>query len=233
MRPVIGLTQCLDDRGRWRSGRDYLYLDAAYVRCLEGAGASVLLLPMQREIDSLVDRIDGLLIPGGNDFAPPEPYPDEVAFDLAPESQIDFDRRLLEAVLARGLPMLGICYGHQLLALHHGGSLHHHLPHDLPGSDPHQLPERGGQHVVTPLPGTRMARLYGDAPFDVNSLHHQAVADPGDGLRVSATAPDGVVEAVEAPGDHFAVGVQWHPEKLSGSAGAPLFRALVEACAEG
>ena len=140
-----------------------------------------------------------------------------------------FDTRLLAGALDRQLPVLGICYGMQLLALHHGGTLHHHLPHDLPGAGAHQLPEVDGRHAIMLSAGTRTAAAMGDHCEPVNSLHHQAVAEPGAALRVSARAGDGVIEAIEARGDHFAMGVQWHPEKLGDTASDGLFRALVAA----
>lgn len=224
----------LDDRGRWRAGRDYLYLDAAYARALDGVGAVPVFLPVQERVAEALARVDALLLPGGDDFPPPPDrrYPDDAGFDPAPETQRAFDAALLACALDRGMPVLAICYGMQLLAVEAGGSLHHHLPSDCPSAGPHQLPEPAGRHLVQPVEGTRIARLLGDAPVEVNSLHHQAVAEPGRGLRVAARAGDGVIEAIEGEGDAFVVGVQWHPEKLpEQSAGRnALFRALVEAC---
>jgi putative glutamine amidotransferase len=229
---VVGIPLGLDDRGRWRPGRDYLYLHDAYVRAVETAGGIPLLLPIQRDVRALVERIDALLIPGGDDFPPPEghAYPDDADFDLVPERQRAFDAALLRAALDRARPVLGICYGMQLIALEAGGALHHHLPSDCPGAGPHRLAERSGRHPVTALPGTRIATLLGEAPVPVNSLHHQAVADPGRGLRVSARADDGVIEAIESEGPEFVLGVQWHPEKLPEPEYGPLLRALLAAC---
>lgn len=232
MAPTIGIPLCLDDRERIRRGRRYLYLDEKYPRAVERAGGLPCLLPMQRDVDALVARIDALLIPGGDDFLPDTPYAEAVEFDPASREQIDFDRALLAAALDRGLPILGICYGAQLIALHHAGRLHHHLPLDLPDSDPHRLPEEGGRHPILVEPGTRLATLLGAAPIDVNSLHHQAIAEAGRGLRVGARAPDGVVEAIESSDASFVVGVQWHPERLDGPAGDGLIRAFVRAAAQ-
>jgi len=233
MAPVIGIPLGLDDRERWKPGRRYLYLDHSYVGAVERAGGVPILLPMQAEPAALVERIDALLLPGGDDFLPDPSesrYPESVAFDPAPAEQVDFDRGLLEAALGRGIPILGVCYGAQLIALHAGGTIHHHLPIDVPASIDHRLPERDGRHPIHPEPGSRLAGLVGDAEIAVNSLHHQAIADPGIGLRIAARAPDGVVEAVEASDGSFLVGVHWHPVRLSGPAGEGLVEALVAAC---
>ncbi len=231
MPPIVGISQCLDDRGRWRQGRDYVYVDLAYARAVDDAGGSPVHLPVQRTPEDLVSRIDALVIPGGDDFPPEDSsgYPEGV-FDPTPEVQIDFDSRLLAAALARRIPVLGICYGMQLVCLRHGGRLHHHLPSDLPDAQLHALPEDSGRHPIQVSPGSRLAAILGDPASPVNSLHHQAVEEAGTGLRVSARSPDGVIEAVESEGPDFLLGVQWHPEKLDGDGRLALFRALVSAC---
>lgn len=233
MRPLIGIPLCLDDRGRWRKSREYLYIDAAYARAVSDAGGAAVHPPIQTEPEALAYLIDGLLLPGGDDLAPHDAtrYTD-VVFDLAPTAQVDFDRRLLRAALGRGIPVLGICYGMQLLALELGGSLHYHVPRDVPEAGPHRLPEDRERHDLCVQPDTHFAELLGEAPGPVNSLHHQAVADPGQNLRVAARAADGLIEAVELDGDtRFCLGVQWHPEKMKGPHRDVLFSAFVAACA--
>jgi putative glutamine amidotransferase len=242
MEPIIGIPQCLDSGGRIQPGREYLYGDIAYVRAIERAGGIALLLPIQSRARELVERIDGLLLPGGDDFLPPSPYPPEVCFDAADSRQVDFDRTLLAAALERGLPILGICYGAQLMALQRGGRLQHDIPHDVPGALDHQLPEREGRHEIRIEPGSRLAGILGAETASVNSLHHQAIEDPGAGLRVSATASDGVIEAIESVDSNVGtpaeggpasrglfLGVQWHPEKQSGADSDALFAALIDA----
>jgi len=230
MPPLIGIPQCLDDRGRWRAEREYQYLDTAYARTLDAAGATPVYVPMQTDAEALIRRVDGLLLPGGDDFAPDRAYPQSVHFEPVPERQLAFDRRLLAAALEREIPVLAICYGMQLLALHRGGSLHYDIPTDVPSAGSHALSERDGRHPIEIAKDTRLAGILGDTSASVNSLHHQSVAEPGVGLRVSAIAADGVIEAIESSGDDFTVGVQWHPEKMDEPHRARLFESFVSAC---
>jgi len=229
MRPLIGMPSCLDERGRWKAGRDYQYLDAAYAAALSEAGASAVVLPAQPDAEELVSRLDGLLLPGGDDLLPDRPYPPEVRFDPVPDRQLEFDRRLLAAAIQRDLPVLGICYGMQLLALHCGGRLDYDLATDRPAAGEHRLPEPSGRHALRLQPGSRLAGMLGDGEASVNSLHHQAVSEPGSATGV-AWAPDRVVEALELPGARFALGVQWHPEKMDAEHRRRVFGGFVAAC---
>jgi putative glutamine amidotransferase len=147
-----------------------------------------------------------------------------------PEPQLRADRALLGAMLERERPVLGICYGAQLLALHHGGELHYHLPIDWPGAVEHR--SAGGGHALSIEPATRLAELFASGLSRVNSQHHQAVREPGRGLRVAARAPDGVIEAIEAERG-WCIGVQWHPEVAGDAASAALFAGFVAAATLG
>jgi putative glutamine amidotransferase len=200
MKPLIGISLCVDGRGRWKPAREYHYIDCAYARAIEEAGGTPIYLPVQRDPPSLLRKVDGLLGPGGDDLPPPDGYPSDVEFDIAPDGQRNFDRRLLSDAMERQLPVLAICYGMQLLATTLGGTLHYDIQTDLPEPPP------------------------------VNSLHHQGVESPGAGMRVCARAEDGLIEAIERDGAQFCVGVQWHPEKLSGPHRNGLFGAFVAAC---
>jgi putative glutamine amidotransferase len=224
--PRIGIPICLGERTP--GGEPYQYLGPAYAAAVEAAGGIPLYLPVQRDVSALIEQIDGLLIPGGSDFLPPRPYPASVRFEPVLEAQLRFDRSLLEAARARERPVLGICYGMQLMALVHGGSLHYDIASDLAGALEHR--RVGAQHHAIALDAdSRLAALLGANLNRVNTAHHQAVAEPGRGLRVCARAPDGVVEAIEAFEGTFCVGVQWHPERSDTAAERALLRAFVDA----
>ena len=230
MTPLIGIPPCVDDRGRWKPAREYHYIDSAYAQAIEEAGGTPIYLPLQRDPSALIRKLDGLLVPGGDDLPPPNDYPADVEFDIAPDNQLDFDRGLLSDAVEHQLPVLAICYGMQLLASILGGALHYDIPTDLPEAHPHRLPEGNGRHGLRVEAGTRLAEALGPEPPPVNSLHHQGVESPGAGMRVCARAEDGLIEAIERDGTQFCVGVQWHPEKLSGSHCHGLFGAFIAAC---
>ncbi len=131
-------------------------------------------------------------------------------------------------------PFLGIDHGMHLLNASHGGTLHFDLPRDLPEALQHRHPpERGLRHAINVLPDTLLAQLYGEGEVVVNSEHRRAVARVARGFRVGASALDGVVEAIEADGDWFALGVQWGPSSATASGlDIQLFRGLIAACVE-
>ena len=165
---------------------------------------------------------DGLVVPGVGAFAA----------CMAGLRAVD-GPRIIGRRLAGGRPVLGIGVGMQQINLMCKGSLYLHLPEEQPRSLPHRDPSGGPhRHAVLIEPGTRLEEIYGGGEIRVNSHHHQAVRQPGPGLRAGARAPDGVIEAIEAsaPG-WFCVGVQWHPESETASAlDLQLFECFVQAC---
>ena len=188
------------------------------------AGGIAALLPPQpvdAEIASRVlDGLDGLVITGGRDVDPagtaskPHPATDEAIADNRQRDAFEF--ALVDGAIRRGMPLLGICRGAQVLNVALGGTLHQHLP-DVIGHTHHQLGNAVfATSAVRTVPGTRLAALIGESS-DAQCYHHQAIDRLGDGLIVSAQDSDGVIEAVErirqCPATAFVLAVQWHPEE--------------------
>jgi putative glutamine amidotransferase len=227
---VIGITTYVT-RAQWSYwDEDAVLVPAAYVQALERAGGRpVLIPPSEHGIEETLDAVDGLIFSGGSDLDPDlyDQEPHDETFGVVPERD-RAELALLEAALARDLPVLAVCRGSQVLNVARGGDLVQHLP-DLVGDEKHKhTPGTFADHDVTLQPGTRLASLLGDhAP--VKSHHHQGFGRVGDGLRVAAHAEDGTIEAVEDPSRRFALGVLWHPEA---GEDLKLFEELVDAARE-
>lgn len=182
----------------------------------EAQGLPVVLPPQLDVAVDLIGRLDGLLLSGGPDIDPTlyaePPHPELGPIEPATDR---WELALLHAAMARDIPVLAICRGMQLVNVAHGGSLYQDIPSEL-GLHGHRQEERGSQttHDVTVEPGTQLAAIAGDGTLAVNSFHHQAVKTLGKGLQISAYSHDGLVEALEAPGREFLMGVQWHNESL-------------------
>lgn len=231
MPPVVGIT-AYAERARWGPAWDLpaTLLPQYYTDSVAASGAVPLLLPPVAGIAGALDRLDGLLLAGGGDIdpdrygAPTGEHTDgvRVGRDAA---EVD----LLSGALARGLPVLGVCRGMQLLNVGRGGTLHQHLP-DLVGHSGHC--QRDGvfdTHPVTVAEHSRTARVLGRTLMDVPTYHHQAVADLGRNVSATAWAEDGTVEALEYTDVSNVLGVQWHPEM---GADPSLFDWLTERAAE-
>lgn len=227
MRPTILLTPDAED-GRY-------VLKAPYARAVADAGGLPLIAPYDAPVDALLAVAAGLVVTGGAFDIDPAAYGEARTEKCGPvkEERPRFERALLEAALARDLPVLGICGGMQLLAVVRGGTLHQDIAAEIPGAGPHEqrTPRHEPAHPIRVEPGSRLARAVGGARAAVNSTHHQAVKAQGRGLVVTARAEDGLIEAIEDPSARFCVGVQWHPELLGESApwNRSLFAQLVEA----
>lgn len=209
-----------------------LALAVRYAEAILAAGGLPVAIPPAggpRDLERLLGRVDGLLLTGGDDFTTERLGlgPTHPAAAPVPVEKQDFDVLLARTALELGLPVLGICYGMQLLGLIDGAALLQHLPEDRPGRGEH------GANTIHPVriePGTKLAQVLGVGSLDVISRHHQALADAPAPWRVCARDPEGLIEAIEREEHPFAIGVQWHPELSSeGSPDQRLFRGLVAA----
>lgn len=217
-RPVLGLTTYLQQAqtGIWDVHASFL--PAIYMEGVNLAGGTSVLLPPQL-IDSaerVLDGLDGLIITGGRDMDPDSyGHPRHPSTDEPMPANRDRDAwevALVRAAIRRGMPVLGICRGAQVVNVALGGTLHQHLP-DVIGHTRHQLGNAVfSTSAVHTVPGTRLAELIGESS-DAQCYHHQAIDRLGDGLVIAAQDSDGVIEAVEIPGENFVLAVQWHPEE--------------------
>jgi putative glutamine amidotransferase len=236
-RPLIGVTV----GGRLeRDGMPRLAINGAYVAGLQDAGADVVLLPPAPNgvAPALLDRLDGVLMPGGVDVDP-------TAYGEAPREglgRVDEDLDVLELALVREacdrrLPVFGICRGQQLINVALGGTLYQDLALDGASELPHRTPPEKGRdfpaHPIEVHPGSRLREVLGAGRLTVNSHHHQAVRRLAPGLVVTAVSPpDGVVEGVES-GDGLILAVQCHPEEMLAHGWArALFQDFVATAAE-
>ncbi|MGB7220511.1 MAG: gamma-glutamyl-gamma-aminobutyrate hydrolase family protein [Vicinamibacterales bacterium] len=225
--PVIGITSChrLED----------------YRQAILHVGGEVRILEPAMGVEDALAGIDGLLLTGGNDVVPERygeaPHPAVKELDPARD---EFEIGLVTAARARDLPIFGICRGIQVLNVACGGTLVQDVPSQVAGAVPHSLKVPPNEpyaraHEVwiekdSLLSKLMRERLNDADACDVNSRHHQAVKDVASGFRVSATAPDGVVEAIEDSSCRFCLGVQWHPENFWRTGEfRPLFEGFLQA----
>jgi putative glutamine amidotransferase len=222
--PVIGVTQCsrIDD----------------YVASIEQSGAKARVIDPSQSPRDLIGQLDGVLLTGGGDIDPAlygeDRHPSvEDAEPGRDEFEIDLARRALD----RDVPMLAICRGAQVLNVAAGGTLVQDIPSSVPSTLDHSVgsPRDAIAHDVRIAAGSHLARVLDprttvQASCRVNSRHHQSVDRIGRDLVATATAPDGVIEAIESPAAAFCIGVQWHPENFWRSGEfTPLFDAFVAA----
>lgn len=233
-RPLIGITTDYNDR------QTQYALPYGYATSIEKAGGLPLMIPYKTDlslIPEIVDRFDGFLFSGGDDLNPAA-----YGEDWHPQTQrIDpdrerFEKALLAEVDKRRLPILGVCLGCQLLNVHRGGKLIQFLP-EIERNEAIEHRKFGTdwskRHSITLSSESSVAKALGKREVIANSSHKQAVKEPGRGLRIIATAPDGVVEGIEDPSMPLYVGVQWHPERMHEEADhLALFKMLVARASE-
>jgi putative glutamine amidotransferase len=222
--PLIAVPAYLVQSGRvegWATSA--VAAPETYLVALRRAGArGAMVMPDElgeREADEVLDRFDGLLLIGGGDLDPDsygQPREAEVYGVITRRDR--FELPLTRAAIARGIPTLAICRGHQVLNVALGGSLEQHIlsddvPHGVPGTAHGSI-----IHAVRVQDGSRLASALGASHANISSQHHQAVDKLGDGLEAAAWADDGVIEGIELTDDErWVIGVQWHPEDTAGT----------------
>ena len=219
-------------------GNEIIRLWEAYVQAVLRAGGIPLLLPPvgKLPVEAVLSHLDGLILSGGGDIDPAlfagKPHPSVYGIDPERDEQ---EIALMKAAVYQEMPFLAICRGIQVINVALGGSLYTDISDQLPGALAHPwqegTPRDRLSHSVKVEAGSRLAELLGTtAQVQVNSLHHQGISRLADGLVGTATAPDGLIEAVEVAGHPFGLAVQWHPECLPASAPMQrLFQGLVTA----
>jgi putative glutamine amidotransferase len=225
-RPVIGIaTQTLpaftgERQTCWLMGRSYIEA----IRAVGGVPWLIPLVPHDTEmLGEIFDRLDGVFVTGGVDVDPAR-Y-GEPRSPLCGETDPDRDAveiALLRHAMGRGLPVLAVCRGLQILNVACGGTLYQDVAAQVPAALKHDhfpTPENPSRkylaHDITVKGGSRLAHILGDAVVPVNSMHHQAIKDLAPALAATAYAPDGIIEGIEGTGSQFVVAVQWHPEELT------------------
>jgi len=234
-RPIIGITLDSEPAGGW-SKMPWYALRQNYCDAVARAGGLPVPLPHEPELAAeYLARIDGLLITGG-------------AFDVDPslfgastrhvtvktkDRRTAFEYAITRGAIDADKPVLGICGGQQLMNVVLGGTLIQHIPDEIANPLPHEQPNPRTEagHNVKIVAGTLLHRVVNELELPVNSAHHQAVKDVGQGIVVNAVAPDGVIEGIEDPRRRFVIGVEWHPEYSISPGDDRIFDAFIRAAA--
>ena len=213
-----------------------------YVESVRRAGGEPWVLDSTADrADAVVRAAGGLLLTGGDDVRPDlygaAAHP---SFSGVEAGRDEYEIELVSRAFEADLPIFAICRGIQILNVARGGTLVQDIPTERPSTTPHRLPTstyaaNAIAHTIRVEPDSLLSALIGGRLIDanacgVNSRHHQAVETLGDGLRITAVAPDGIIEAIEDGGRRFCLGVQWHPESFYDTGEfLPLFEAFVRA----
>ncbi len=246
MKPLIGITcsygivsgSSLSSVSTAHMPQEFNQLSNAYVKAVENAGGVPVIIPLYNNIENIIpllEALDGIVLSGGADVS-------SIMYGQRPSGKLKAttplrDKQEIEIVKhivkRRNIPVLGICRGMQILNIAYGGSLYQDLESD--GFSCHLLnmyPRSYETHTVTPCKASVLSGILGNTEIGVNSFHHQAVKNIGDGLEVTALSEDNVIEAMEnCQKDKFIIGVQWHPEELLDDAKQQeIFKTLVNSC---
>jgi putative glutamine amidotransferase len=242
--PLIGIPcEAGTDRTHFRNPINSQ--NSSYVQAVIEAGGLPILIPIQvagERLSALFDRLDGILFPGGDDIDPARyrQTPQVPNLGCSPPEQDELELTLMQMAIEHGKPFLGICRGIQVMNVASGGTLWQDIATQYPPAIHHDYyspqdppyPRSYLAHEVSIEPASRLHEMLGVERLSVNSLHHQGVREFPSTLRAVGQAEDGLVEALEAVGHPFGIGVQWHPEELVAEqeTARRLFAAFVAAC---
>lgn len=234
-RPLIGLTLDSEPAGGWAK-QPWYAIRQNYCDAIAAAGGLPVCLPHEPDLAlAYLDHIQGVVVTGGAFDVDPSLFGATVkhATVTTKDRRTAFELALMRGLLAKDVPILGICGGQQLLAVALGGTLVQHLPDEIPSDIPHEQPNPRTEagHEVIVAANTLLHRIVGQERIPVNSAHHQAVKAVPASILVNASAPDGVIEGIEDPARRFCLGVQWHPEYHISPADRAIFDALIAASA--
>lgn len=237
-KPVIGIVLDLaKDGGKYSySPKPWYALRADYSNIIEKAGGNAILLPYSQDIESQLDIVDGLLIPGGDEDINPKFYGQEIKSHKVKinDTRASYELALTKAALERNMPVLGICNGLQIINVLLGGTLIQHIPDTHKSDINHEQPNPkcAPTHDVLIEDNTILSELTSAKTIKVNTTHHQAIDQIAKNLTISARAPDGIIEAIESKDYKFLVGVQWHSEYQNSDLDKNLFKRFVEESAK-
>lgn len=233
-KPLIGITFDHEQGGEGYSKFPWYALRENYCSSIvDSGGIPVPLIHDQHLIDTYMDLIDGLVITGGKFDVDPSLYgANNVHQTVATKNnRTQFEWAMCQRALDANLPLMGICGGQQLLNVVLGGTLIQHIPDEVETTIAHEQPNPRDQagHVVEVIKDTRLHQIVRKDELPVNSAHHQAVKDLGEGCVLNAVAPDGIIEGFEVPAKKFCMGLEWHPEFFISDGDRRVLGAFIEA----
>lgn len=220
---------------KFKEGLLRIYMQSKYTASLRRSGATAVWIATDDPEAAIAEacKCDGLLLSGGEDVDPAfyGQTPTEKCGKIF-RYRDETEMKILEAFLATGKPILGICRGEQLMNVYFGGTLHQDIGHIAACRHSDWFRKNRGNHTVTVTSGSRLAAVMGTESFKANSLHHQAADVPAPVLAVSAVSEDGIIEALEHPEHPFCIGVQWHPEHMGAFSKLQqrIFEEFIRAC---
>ena len=233
-KPIIGIVlDYVQNNAKYSySPKPWYAIRADYSNMVEKAGGTPVLLPYIEDIESQINMIDGLLIPGGDEDINPRFYGQEIKSDKVKtnDKRAEYELSLAKIALSKNMPIFGICNGLQIINVLLGGSLIQHIP-DVHKSDinhEQDHPKCTPTHDIIIEDNTILSELSPKKTVKVNTTHHQAIERIAEGLTISARAPDGIIEAIESKDYRFLVGVQWHSEYRNSELDDNLFKKFVD-----